>query len=116
MSYLWELSKPAKAAVERQLEWYESDQAHGGTELGDRWLASLERALEKLAIAPHHHGIAPENRRWNPQLEIRQMLLRPWKSGVGWRVIYTIDEDASLVSVLQIRHEHRRWLFERDDD
>ena len=40
------------------------------------------------------------------------MLFRPWKKGVGWRVLYTIDEDHRLVFVFQVHHERRRWLFE----
>lgn len=116
MSYRWELSDDAEIAVEQQLSWYEADEKHGGTKLGDRWIESLEQALSRLAKAPFRHGLAPENERWKPQLQIRQMLFRPWKTGVGWRVLYTIDENDSLVSVLQIRHERRRWLFEVEDE
>lgn len=116
MSYRWELSNTAKAAVEAQLAWYESDTRHGGAEFGDRWIESLERALSKLAEAPLRHGMAPENGRWNAHLQLRQMLFRPWKTCIGWRVLYTIDEDAKLVSVLQIQHERRRWLFEAEDE
>ena len=116
MSFRWELSDEAEIAVEEQLACYESDEKHGGAQLGDRWLESLEQALSKLAGAPFRHGMAPENERWNPEVKIRQMLFRPWKTGIGWRVLYTIDEDDTLVSVLQIRHERRRWLFEVEDE
>ena len=116
MSCRWELSDKAKVAVERQVAWYESDERHGGAELAERWLSTLEPALEKLAAEPRRHAMAPENGRWNPDLEIRQMLFRPWKSGVGWRVLYTIDEAKKIVTILQIRHEHRQWLFEAEDD
>jgi hypothetical protein len=67
----------AKAAVEAQLAWYESDDRLGGAELGDKWIERLERALSKLADAPHRHGMAPENGRWNAHIELRQMLFRP---------------------------------------
>lgn len=116
MSYSWELSDKATASVERQIAWYESDIRHGGQELADRWLDRLEKALEKLAEAPYRHGMAPENRRWHPTLEIRQMLFRPWKTGVGWRVLFTVDDRNRVVTILQIRHERRRWLFNEDSD
>jgi len=76
----------------------------------------LQTALEKLAVAPHRFGFAPENGEWFPQHQIRQMLFRPWKSGVGWRVLYTIGEESKTVTVLQIRHEHRRYLHESGDE
>ena len=77
-----------------------------------RWNSGLQTALEKMAQAPHRCGFAPENGKWLPEYEIRQMLFRPWKSGIGWRVLYSIDEEQKLVTVLQVRHEHRRWMFE----
>ncbi len=116
MSFLWNLADTAEADVDRQMIWDESDEAHGGADLGNRWNGLLELALTKLAVAPHRHGFAPENGKWMPQYEIRQMLFRPWKSGVGWRVLYTIDEARKLVTILQIRHEHRRWMFEAEQE
>lgn len=70
---------------------------------------------QNLPPVPHRFGFAPENGKWLPEHEIRQMLFRPWKSGVGWRVLFTIDEEQKLVTVLQVRHEHRRWFFEADE-
>lgn len=112
MSYKLTLSDEARRAIEEQLEWYGAEDAHGGTELASRWLDRLEAAVEKLAASPRRHGLAPENGRWHPELEIRQMLFRPWKSGIGWRVLFLIDEKRRIVTVLQVRHERRRWLFE----
>ena len=112
MSYTLTLSKEAQLSIEEQLEWYEADEKHGGTDLADRWLDRLEAALNKLSASPHRHGFAPENGRWHLELEIRQMQFRPWKSGIGWRVLFVIDEKQSIVTVLQVRHERRRWLFE----
>jgi len=31
-------------------------------------------------------------------------------------VIYSVDESQKLVTILQIRHERQRWLFEEDSD
>lgn len=115
MNYTLALSDEAQRTIEEQLEWYESNEKHGGVGLADRWLNRLEAALKKLAASPHRLGLAPESGRWHPELEIRQMQFRPWKSGVGWRVLFVIDENQRLVTVLQVRHERRRWLFEADE-
>jgi plasmid stabilization system protein ParE len=116
MSYLLTLADEAQRTIEDQLKWYEADEKHGGADLADRWLKRLESALHKLAASPHRHGPAPENGRWHPELEIRQMQFRPWKSGVGWRVLFVIDEKQRVVTVLQVRHERRRWLFDAESD
>lgn len=116
MSCKLTLSDEAQRTIEDQIQWYEADEKHGGADLADRWLDKLEAALTKLATAPHRHGLALENGRWHPELEIRQMQFRPWKSGVGWRVLFVIDEKQRIVTVLQVRHERRRWLFEAEDD
>ena len=116
MSYILKFSKEASRSIEDQVQWYESDEEHGGVELADRWLHRLETALGKLVQAPHRHGFAPENRRWHTEFEIRQLQFRPWKSGVGWRVLYVIDEPVHTVIVIQVRHERRRRLFEPEED
>jgi len=43
------------------------------------------------------------------------MLFRLWKSGVGWRVLFTVDELEQVVTVLQVRHEHRSPLEEGEE-
>jgi mRNA-degrading endonuclease RelE of RelBE toxin-antitoxin system len=114
MSYRWSIADPAVATIQSQLEWYLADERNGGTDLAERWMSRLQTALEKLALRPYSHGMAPENGRWLETVELRQMQFRPWRTGVGWRVIYTIDEGDKLVTILQIRHEHRRYLHEVD--
>ena len=116
MSYQWELSDEAKEALNQQLIWYETDDRRGGAELADRWLEGFEKSCEQLVLNPLQHPFAPENGKWQPKVVIRQMLFRPWKAKAGWRVLYTVDQRAKLVSVLQIRHEHRRWLHESKDE
>lgn len=116
MSYLWNLAVAASRNIEQQMIWYEADEARGGAELANRWNALLGQALVKLAEAPCRHPFAPENGRWMRQHEVRQMRFRPWRSGVGWRVLYTVDEERKLVTVLQVRHEHRRWLHEAEQE
>lgn len=116
MSYRWSLSSAADDGVLRQTAWYLTEIPDGGADLARRWNSLLQTALEKLAVAPTRFGFAPENGQWLPELQIRQMLFRPWKSGAGWRVLYTIDERKKLVTVLQIRHEHRLRMFEAEDE
>ena len=106
----------ADACVAAQVNWYRENEQHGGEALALRWFELLHLALATLGKNPTRHGFAPENGEWMRQYEIRQMLFRPWKSGAGWRVLYTIDEARKLVTILQIRHEHRRWLFEAEDE
>lgn len=107
MSYELRLSAEAERCIEDQLQWYESDQKSGGSELADKWLARLVEALDGLKLHPERHGFAPENGRWKAWISIRQMRFKPWKSASAWRILYTIDESAGLVTVLQIRHERR---------
>jgi hypothetical protein len=96
MSFCWNLADSAEADVDRQMIWYEADESRGGSGLANRWSDALQLALDKLATAPHRYGFAPENGKWMRQYSVRQMLFRPWKSGAGWRVLYTIDEREKL--------------------
>lgn len=114
MNHRWELSDYAKESVNDQILWYEDNVYPGGDELADRWFAELHAAFEVIAKTPLRFGFAPENTKWLPELQIRQMLFRPWKSGVGWRVLFAVDEDAKLVTILQVRHEHRLWMHETE--
>lgn len=101
------ISAEAERCIEDQLQWYESDEVNGGAELADRWIDLLEVALMALSQHPERHGFAPESGRWMPGIAIRQVRFKPWKSASVWRILYTIDEPARCVTVLQIRHEKR---------
>jgi len=116
MIYSVKQALSADECVAAQVSWYREDEQRGGEALARRWFDLLHVALAALGNNPTRYGFAPENGKWMQQHQIRQMLFRPWKSGVGWRVLYTIDEARKLVTILQIRHEHRRWLFEAEDD
>jgi len=116
MTYLVKQTSSADECVASQVNWYHEDEQRGGEALALRWFDLQHVALAKLGNKPTRHGFAPENGKWMSKYEIRQMLFRSWKSGVGWRVLYTIDEGKKLVTIHQIRHEHRRWLFEAADD
>lgn len=116
MNYRVKQSASGDAAIAAQVAWYQADERRGGEALAKRWLDLLHRSLAGLAETPTRHRLAPENGEWLPQHRIRQMLFRPWKSRAGWRVLFTIDEKAKLVTVLQVRHERRRYLHESADE
>ncbi len=114
MSFELKLSGEASACIVEQMKWFEADESHGGPVLADRWLDRLEASMHKLADNPTRHGFAPENGRWMPHLKLRQMRFRPWKSKSAWRILYVIDETSSIVTVIQIRHSRRPFLFEQE--
>lgn len=106
MSYSLALATEAKQSIRQQRDWYR-DELEDGDELAKRWTCELDLALEKLCEHPERHALAAENGRWHSEVVLRRMLFRPWKSGVGWRVLFTVDEQQQMVTVLQVRHEHR---------
>ncbi|GAA5127037.1 type II toxin-antitoxin system RelE/ParE family toxin [Luteolibacter yonseiensis] len=111
MKFELRLSSEAERSIEDQQLWYEDDEKNGGIQLAKRWLDSLQTALTTLAEHPERHGFAPENGRWNPEIPIRQLRFKPWKTPSAWRVLYVVDPDLMSVTVLQIRHEKRPPLF-----
>jgi plasmid stabilization system protein ParE len=112
MDYVLLLSAEAERCIEDQLLWYEADEAGGGAELADRWIDFLEVALDTLKQHPERYGFAPENGLWMPDISIRQMRFKPWKTPSAWRILYTVNEQAARVTVLQVRHEKRSLLTE----
>lgn len=68
--------------------------------------------LEALAEHPHQYGYAPENGKWHPSIEIRQMVFRPWKTKLSWRILFAINEEKRTVAVYQIRHTSRPFLHD----
>ncbi|MBE2282042.1 MAG: type II toxin-antitoxin system RelE/ParE family toxin [Prosthecobacter sp.] len=114
MRYSLALSAEARLSIRQQRDWYHTE-LEDGDELAVRWTRELDKALEKLREHPERYGLAAENGRWHPEVVIRRMLFRPWKSGVGWRVLFTVDEAHQVVTVLQVRHEHRLLLEEGEE-
>jgi len=106
-SYELRISPEAERCIEDQFQWYEANDA---AELADRWMDLLETALDALMRCPEGQESAPENGRWMPDVAIRQMRFKPWKTPSVWRILFVIDENARLVTVLQIRHEKRSLL------
>ena len=109
MSYEVQVSDLARKGIEAQLDWYSQETSE---EHGDAWLEKLEMALTKLEKHPEQHDFAPENGRWRPELELRQLNFQPWKKKSVWRVLFVIEEASKVVSVIQIRHSRRPLLFE----
>jgi len=114
MSYTLALATEAKQSIRQQRQWYRTE-LEDGEELAVRWTRELDQALKKLCEHPERHGLATENGRWQPEIVLRRMLFRPWKSGVGWRVLFTVDELQQVVTVLQVRHEHRSPLEDSEE-
>lgn len=113
MSYSLALATEAKQSIRQQRQWYRNE-LEGGGELAARWTRELDQALDNLCEQPERHGLAAENGKWHPGVVLRRMLFRPWNSGVGWRVLFTVDELKRVVTVLQVRHEHRPPLEESE--
>lgn len=107
MSYLLEVSPEALESMDDQMIWYETNVRPGGDELAELWRVRLHEALETLSQDPERHGLAAESGKWHPEIVLRRLLFRPWKSGKGWRVLFWIDEATGRVVVLEVRHESR---------
>lgn len=109
MKFQYSLSSEALESIEQQQIWLEEN---AGDELADFWMISLKAALEGLALQPERNGFAPENGDWPGEVEIRQKCFRPWRGEPGWRVLYTVDEGARMVTIFQVRHERMPWVEE----
>ena len=112
MRYRVKFLAEAEQCITDQIAWYEEGEKHGGSELADRWLAKFQEKLRELEERPERFGFAPENGKWRSQLALRQMPFKPWKKKVGWRVLFVIDDEQAIVSIVQIRHELRPLLGE----
>ncbi len=106
MRYTLLISAKARQHVRDQRAWYHTH-LEDGSALAARWTRLLEQALEKLREQPSRHSPAASHEQIDPRVLVRRMLFRPWQSGKGWRVLFTIDERERSVTVLQIRHERR---------
>lgn len=72
------------------------------------WLEALETDIRLLRTLPERCPLAPENGRWESELELRQLLFDRFPS--PYRVLFSIV--GNTVRVLQVRHGSRRFLFE----
>jgi plasmid stabilization system protein ParE len=71
-----------------------------------KWYAGFERLTESLNQMPGRYGRARESESLNADL--RQYI------HYSHRVIFLIDEDASIVRTLHVRHAARRTIGENE--
>jgi plasmid stabilization system protein ParE len=94
--------------IKNALNWLSEQAPHKTVE----WIHALESEIQSLEALPQCCPLAPENRRWESELELRQLLFDRYPS--IYRIIFTILGDT--VRVLQIRHGARRFIFESDEE
>ena len=114
MGYRVTFLAEAEQCIVDQIAWYEEDEINGGAELADRWPTKLEQSIFEFESRPERFGFAPENGRWEPQLELRQMPFMPWKKKTAWRILFVINKEESIVTIVQIRHDLRPLLGEEE--
>ena len=107
--YNVELDPRAVEDIENALDWL----AEQAPDKVSEWLDALESKIQSLETLPERCPLAPENRRWEPELELRQLLFDRYPS--IYRIIFTVL-GSRTVRVLQIRHGARRFLFESEDE
>lgn len=104
--YRIEIDPRATEDIETATEWLSKEAPHKLFE----WLDALEETLSSLKTLPDRCPPAPENGRWENEVELQQLLFDAFPS--KYRIIFTIVEEAETVRVLQIRHGSMRYLFE----
>jgi plasmid stabilization system protein ParE len=102
------LSK-AEQSIDEQIDWLYLSPWGDGKRLSEHWAGEFDKVLEALVTHPERNGFAPENGMLSPAAEVRQKRFRPWKGKPGWRVLFTTNETAATVTILQIRHERQPW-------
>lgn len=106
--YSVELDPRAIEDIENAIAWL-SKQAPSKV---PEWIDALETKIKSLETMPERCPFAPENHRWELELELRQLLFDRYPS--IYRIIFTILENK--VRVLQVRHGSRTFLFESEEE
>lgn len=106
--YAVELDSRAIEDIDNAVTWLSEQAPHKVAE----WFHALESEIQSLESLPQRCPLAPENGRWETELELRQLLFDRYPS--TYRIIFTILGDT--VRVLQIRHGARRFIFESDEE
>ena len=102
-----EIDPRASEDIHQALVWLGEQAPHKVEE----WFDSLESEIYSLETMPERCPLAPENGRWEPELELRQLLFDRYPS--IFRILFTVIGD--VVRILQVRHGARRYLFEAED-
>ena len=84
-----------------------------GYRLADEWQDGFFEALRTLTRNPRRWPLCPELEK-RRGLEIRQLWYRRTPSAPAWRAVFAIDDGASVVNVLHLRHGAQRPLTRKD--
>jgi mRNA-degrading endonuclease RelE of RelBE toxin-antitoxin system len=113
MSYDLILSKQFRKQVRELRSWYQVH-VEDGVSLAHRWTRALDKSLNELCANPKRQGLAPSIEQQHPDVPVRRMLFRPWKSKRGWRILFVVDDSTRTIEVLHLRHESRPPLSDED--
>ena len=106
--YRIEIDPRATEDIDQVLVWLGEQAPHKVEE----WFDSLVLEIHSLETMPERCPLAPENGRWESELEVRQLLFDRYPS--IYRILFTVIDQT--VRVLQVRHGSRRYLFEDDEE
>lgn len=98
MAYRVELSPSTVDDIRTIAEYIARD----SIESANQWRQQLFALLDRLALMPGSCSLAPENEYC--EIEVRQLIFGQY------RVLFTVQENTSLVYVLTVRHGARRNL------
>ena len=104
MTYKVVIADEAEAAI-LEAFWYVHERAPMNAA---RWLRDLYRQIDSLERFPESHGRARESAYLDEDL--RQLIFK------SHRIIFQVDKDARVVSVLHVRHAKQRTLGEPPEE
>ena len=105
--YRIEIDPRASEDIDQALVWIGEQAPHKVEE----WFDSLVSEIHSLETMPERCPLAPENGRWEPELELRQLLFDRYPS--IYRILFTVIKD--VVRILQVRHGALRYFFESEE-
>jgi plasmid stabilization system protein ParE len=100
MAYRVEIARRAEADLEELYLWV----VERAPQQGARWFNGLERAVLSLDRHPKRRPVAPES--VDPDHAVR--VLAYGRKPHAYRIFFTVDEDAEVVSVLHVRRGARQ--------
>lgn len=100
MAYRVEIARRAEADLEELYRWV----VERAPQRGARWFNGLERAVLSLDQHPKRCPVAPES--FDAEDPVR--VLTYGRKPHGYRVFFTVDDDAEIVCVLHVRRGARQ--------
>lgn len=91
MSHRLIVSRAAHADLREALDWF--DRETGNPTLGDRFIKAVNRAFERMSVAPEQFGYS--------RYGSRRVLIRPFRHAVHYIV------EGQVIHVVAIWHESR---------